>query len=125
MAFKVFNGREEKAEATHQAHLQQKVSLQTQALVAALRPAAHQAPGGGGPSKPAKNSGGVLPGPVSSAVRRDTGHVSAHAPDHLPSPAWTATSLDIGIVIARPRLQAHPLHSVWRAGWSAGSNPIA
>ncbi|XP_012331577.2 uncharacterized protein LOC105733627 [Aotus nancymaae] len=57
MAFKVFNGREEKAEATRQARLQQKVSLQTQALVAALRLAAHQAPGGGGPSKP-----GALPG---------------------------------------------------------------
>ncbi|XP_036090973.1 uncharacterized protein LOC107499816 [Rousettus aegyptiacus] len=38
MAFKVFNAREETAEAARQARLQQKVRLQTQALVAALRP---------------------------------------------------------------------------------------
>ena len=39
MAFKVFNSREEAAELKRQARLQQKVLLQTQALVAALRPA--------------------------------------------------------------------------------------
>jgi hypothetical protein len=39
MAFKVFNAREEAAESIHQKHLQQKVALQTQALVAALQPA--------------------------------------------------------------------------------------
>ena len=39
MAFKVFNSREEAAELKWQARLQQKVQLQTQALVAALRPA--------------------------------------------------------------------------------------
>jgi hypothetical protein len=39
MAFKVFNAQEEAAESTRQKHLQQKVALQTQALVAALRPA--------------------------------------------------------------------------------------
>ncbi|XP_015989857.2 arf-GAP with Rho-GAP domain, ANK repeat and PH domain-containing protein 1-like [Rousettus aegyptiacus] len=38
MAFKVFNAREEMADRPTQARLQQKVSLQTQALVAALRP---------------------------------------------------------------------------------------
>ena len=38
MAFKVFNSREEAAELKRQARLQQKVQLQTQALVAALRP---------------------------------------------------------------------------------------
>jgi hypothetical protein len=43
MAFKVFNAREEAAESTGQKHLQQKVALQTQALVAALRPAGLQA----------------------------------------------------------------------------------
>uniref|UniRef100_A0A5F4WGM7 CCHC-type domain-containing protein n=1 Tax=Callithrix jacchus TaxID=9483 RepID=A0A5F4WGM7_CALJA len=37
MAFKVFNAREDTAEAAHQAHMKQKVTLQTQALVAALR----------------------------------------------------------------------------------------
>ncbi|KAM7155317.1 uncharacterized protein WM277_015422 isoform 1-T1 [Molossus nigricans] len=56
MAFKVFNAREETAEAARQARLQQKVSLQTQALVAALRPAGnpkrHQAPKGGPRSPP-------------------------------------------------------------------------
>ncbi|XP_034513134.1 serine/arginine-rich splicing factor RS2Z32-like [Ailuropoda melanoleuca] len=39
MAFKVFNSREEAAELKWQARLQQKVRLQTQALVAALQPA--------------------------------------------------------------------------------------
>ncbi|XP_045631518.1 uncharacterized protein LOC123778313 [Ursus americanus] len=39
MAFKVFNSREEAAELKRQARLQQKVQLQTQALVAALRSA--------------------------------------------------------------------------------------
>jgi hypothetical protein len=42
MAFKVFNAREEAAKSTHQKHLQQKVALQTQALVAALQPAGLQ-----------------------------------------------------------------------------------
>ena len=36
MAFKVFNNREAEAEAAHQARLQQKVALQTQAMLAAL-----------------------------------------------------------------------------------------
>ena len=40
MAFKVFNNREAEAEAAHQARLQQKVALQTQAMLAALRPVA-------------------------------------------------------------------------------------
>jgi hypothetical protein len=42
MAFKVFNAQEEAAESTCQKHLQQKVALQTQALVAALHPAGLQ-----------------------------------------------------------------------------------
>jgi hypothetical protein len=42
MAFKVFNVREEAAESTCQKYLQQKVALQTQALVAALQPAGPQ-----------------------------------------------------------------------------------
>jgi hypothetical protein len=42
MAFKVFNAQEEAAESAHQKYLQQKVALQTQALVAALRPAEPQ-----------------------------------------------------------------------------------
>ncbi|XP_032153256.1 ATP-dependent RNA helicase glh-4-like [Sapajus apella] len=42
MAFKVFNAREDTAEAARQARLKQKVTLQTQALAAALRPAGPQ-----------------------------------------------------------------------------------
>jgi hypothetical protein len=42
MAFNVFNAREEAAESTRQKYLQKKVALQTQALVAALRPAEPQ-----------------------------------------------------------------------------------
>uniref|UniRef100_A0A5F4WAD3 Core shell protein Gag P30 domain-containing protein n=1 Tax=Callithrix jacchus TaxID=9483 RepID=A0A5F4WAD3_CALJA len=42
MAFKVFNAREDIAEAARQARMKQKVTLQTQALVAALRPAGNQ-----------------------------------------------------------------------------------
>ena len=38
MAFKVFNNREAEAKVAHQEHLQQKVALQTQAMLAALRP---------------------------------------------------------------------------------------
>jgi hypothetical protein len=38
MTFKVFNAQEEAAESNCQKHLQQKVALQTQALVAALQP---------------------------------------------------------------------------------------
>lgn len=49
MAFKVFNAREETAEAARQERLREKVSLQTQALVAALRPAGE--PGRRQPSK--------------------------------------------------------------------------
>ena len=37
MAFKVFNNREADTEAARQACLQQKVALQTQAMLAALR----------------------------------------------------------------------------------------
>ena len=40
MAFKVFNNWEAETEAARQARLQQKVALQTQAMLAALRPAA-------------------------------------------------------------------------------------
>ncbi|XP_064226532.1 uncharacterized protein LOC135272244 [Aotus nancymaae] len=65
MAFKVFNGREDKAEATRQAHLRQEVGLQTQALVAALRPAAHRTSGEGGPVKHFRNVLRVPPGPDS------------------------------------------------------------
>ena len=45
MAFKVFNNREAEAEAARQARLQQKVALQTQAMLAALRPAANTGTG--------------------------------------------------------------------------------
>jgi hypothetical protein len=42
IAFKVFNAQEEAAESTRQKYLQQKVALQTQALVAALQLAGPQ-----------------------------------------------------------------------------------
>ena len=45
MAFKVFNNRKAEAEAARQARLQQKVALQTQAMVVALRPAANTGTG--------------------------------------------------------------------------------
>ena len=48
MAFKVLNTREEVAELQRQARLQQKVQLQTQASVAALRPAGSASPQKGG-----------------------------------------------------------------------------
>nr|XP_039325174.1 uncharacterized protein LOC120363979 [Saimiri boliviensis boliviensis] len=82
MTFKVFNGGEEKA--TRQARLQQKVSLQTQALVAALRLAAHQASGGGGPSKPTKNSSRVPPGPCFKCGQE--GHWARQCPCPRPPP---------------------------------------
>uniref|UniRef100_A0A8I3X1C1 CCHC-type domain-containing protein n=1 Tax=Callithrix jacchus TaxID=9483 RepID=A0A8I3X1C1_CALJA len=44
MAFKVFNAREDAAEAARQTHMKQKAAFQTQALVAALRPAGNQRP---------------------------------------------------------------------------------
>ena len=46
MAFKVFNNREVETEAAHQARVQQKVALQTQAMLAALRLAANTGMGG-------------------------------------------------------------------------------
>ncbi|XP_070940530.1 uncharacterized protein [Macaca nemestrina] len=48
LAFKVYNSREEAAEAQQQARLKQKVQLQTQALVAALRPAGSRSSQRGG-----------------------------------------------------------------------------
>ena len=46
MAFKVFNNREVETEAAYQARVQQKVALQTQAMLAALRLAANTGMGG-------------------------------------------------------------------------------
>ena len=45
MAFKVFNNWEAEGEAACQARLQQKMALQTQAMVVALRPAANTGTG--------------------------------------------------------------------------------
>ena len=45
MAFKVFNNQEAEAEAAYQARVQQKVALQTQAILAALWPAANTGTG--------------------------------------------------------------------------------
>uniref|UniRef100_A0A5F7ZNC0 CCHC-type domain-containing protein n=1 Tax=Macaca mulatta TaxID=9544 RepID=A0A5F7ZNC0_MACMU len=51
LAFKVYNSREEAAEAQQQARLKQKVQLQTQALVAALRPAGSRSSQKGGTTR--------------------------------------------------------------------------
>nr|XP_024651802.1 uncharacterized protein LOC112428456 [Macaca nemestrina]XP_024651803.1 uncharacterized protein LOC112428456 [Macaca nemestrina] len=48
LAFKVYNSREEAAEAQRQARLKQKAQLQTQALVATLRPASSRSSQRGG-----------------------------------------------------------------------------
>ncbi|CAD7666627.1 unnamed protein product [Nyctereutes procyonoides] len=73
MAFKVFNSREEAAELKRQARLQQKIQLQTQALVAALRPAGSRSQQKGGtnrtPPGPASNAGLKAIGPVSAPTR--------------------------------------------------------
>ncbi|XP_064236626.1 uncharacterized protein LOC135276535 [Aotus nancymaae] len=92
LAFKVFNGREEKAEAVRQAHLQQQVSLKTQAIVAALRPAVHPASGGRnsskflqkGPLGPAQTASKVPPGPCFKCGQE--GHWARQCPCSHPPP---------------------------------------
>ena len=69
MAFKVFNNQEAEAEAALQARLQQKVALQTQAMLAALRPAANTGLG----AKPKSPQRTPHWGPISSAAKKDTG----------------------------------------------------
>ncbi|XP_017813450.1 uncharacterized protein LOC108585470 [Papio anubis] len=51
LAFKVYNSREEAAEAQRQARLKQKAQLQTQALVATLRPAGSRSSQKGGTTR--------------------------------------------------------------------------
>uniref|UniRef100_A0A8C0SMT2 Core shell protein Gag P30 domain-containing protein n=1 Tax=Canis lupus familiaris TaxID=9615 RepID=A0A8C0SMT2_CANLF len=78
MAFKVFNSREEAAELKRQARLQQKVQLQTQALVAALRPRLQEPAERGThphPSGACFKGGLKAIGPVSAPPR-------GHQPDH-------------------------------------------
>ena len=74
MAFKVFNSREEAAELQRQARLQQKIQLQTQALVAALRPA----PGASRKGEPTA----PLQGPASNAGLKAIGPVNAPTRGH-------------------------------------------
>ena len=52
MAFKVFTNQEAEAEAAHQACLQQKVALQTQAMLVALQPVANTGTGEKPKSRP-------------------------------------------------------------------------
>ncbi|KAM7075763.1 uncharacterized protein WM277_001484 [Molossus nigricans] len=77
MAFKVFNAREETAEAARQARLQQKVSLQTQALVAALRPA-------GEPAKRLTSKGGQRTPPGACFKCGKEGHWAKACPQPRP-----------------------------------------
>ena len=91
MAFKVFNNREAEAEAAHQARLQQKVALQTQAMLVALRPAANTGTG----VKPKSGGKNAPQRPVSSVAKKDTAH---QCPQPWPprSPALSADSLATG-----------------------------
>ena len=121
MAFKVFNNREAEAEAARQARLQQKVALQTQAMLAALRPEANTGAGGAG----SLSLGQRTPhqGPVSSAAKKDTGPASVLNPGHQRSPALIADSLANGGMPVP--LQACPWHlhagdqpiKVWTLPW--------
>ncbi|CAK7288843.1 Gag-Pol polyprotein [Vulpes lagopus] len=73
MAFKVFNTWGEAAEQNGQAGLQQKVQLQTQALVAALQPASSGGQRKGGNSR--------APPGASCFQCRTEGHCARHCPD--------------------------------------------
>ena len=92
MAFKFFNNWEAEAEAAHQARLQQKVALQTQAMLAALRPAANTGLG----AKPKSGWKNAHQVPVSSVAKKDTGPASVLNLDHQRSPAPSADSLATG-----------------------------
>ena len=92
MAFKFFNNWEAEAEAALQARLQQKVVLQTQAMLAALRPAANTGLG----AKPKSGWKNAHQVPVSSVAKKDTGPASVLNLDHQRSPAPSADSLATG-----------------------------
>lgn len=81
MAFKVFNAREDTAEAARQARLKQKVTLQTQALVAALRPTGTSGPTGPTSRRPGNRS---PPGPCFKCGQE--GHWAAQCPHPRPPP---------------------------------------
>ena len=121
MAFKVFNNREAEAEAARQARLQQKVALQTQAMLAALRPEANTGAGGAG----SLSLGQRTPhqGPVSSVAKRDTGPASVLNPGHQRSPAPIADSLATGGIPVPLEARSRHLHTgdqpikVWTLTW--------
>lgn len=104
MAFKVLNALEEQAQSEWEACLPQEVDLQTQALVAALRPAA----AAHGP-KGALRSGGATRGctldahrleNASNAAVKATGQSSAPSPELRPSPARHAVKMVTGRLTA-------------------------
>ena len=78
MAFKVFNNREAEAEAARQARLQQKVALQTQAMLVALQPAANTGTG----EKP--NSGPKNAPPGACFKCNKEGHWARQCPQPRP-----------------------------------------
>ena len=104
MAFKVYNAREETAEASQKARLKQKAEFQasllnqqTQGLVAALRLVV-----GLGPQNPP-------PGPASSAAKKDTGSKCAPICSLLLSHARCANNEDTGLVTVPRPLGPQPL----------------
>uniref|UniRef100_A0A5F4VYE7 Core shell protein Gag P30 domain-containing protein n=1 Tax=Callithrix jacchus TaxID=9483 RepID=A0A5F4VYE7_CALJA len=107
MAFKVFNAREDAAEAARQTHMKQKVALQTQALVAALRPAEITR---------VKQIPTPLLGHVSNVEKKGTGQKPAPSHGLLPSPALFVSSWDTGSRIALTHLRPQFLKTLARGG---------
>ena len=77
MAFKVFNNQEAEAEAACQARLQQKVALQTQARLAALRPVPNTSTGRSLSPGHKRPTGGLF-----QVLQKDTGPASVLSLGH-------------------------------------------
>jgi hypothetical protein len=103
MAFKVFNAQEETAKSTRQKYLQQKVALQTQALVAALRRLDHSPKSKEEP----KTSHQPLWGPALNVARKATGLASAPTQDLQLNPTQNANRWVTGDQIVLDK--AYPL----------------
>ena len=95
MAFKVYNAREETAEASQKARLKQKAGFQASLLN-------QQTQAGSSPKTP-------LRGPASSAAKRDTGPRCVPIRGLLPSRARCANNEDTGLVTVPRPLGPRPL----------------